>query len=102
MDSRAFSQADIPFAWKAIVTVGSFLQPLFASVNPKMNKSAAAGKDVIDIAVSEEWAGTEGHFLRRNRKESSKESLVEADQERVWKWSVGLSGVGKEDTVLRL
>ncbi|KAF2686327.1 short-chain dehydrogenase/reductase-like protein sdr [Lentithecium fluviatile CBS 122367] len=102
LDSRAFAQADVPASWKVMIGVANWLQPLLHFLNPGMNRSESAARDVVDLAVSEEMKGKEGHFMRRAETESSPDSRVEGEQERVWGWSLGLIGVGKEDTVLDL
>jgi hypothetical protein len=102
LDSRAFSQSDTPATWKVIITIANTLQPLANFLNPNMNRSAAAAKDVIDIAVDPEFKGRDGHFIRRAEAESSPDSRIEEEQERVWQWSLKLCGVGQADTVLSL
>ena len=84
------------------MAVANVLQPIIRFINPEMGRSTSSAKDVIDLAVSDELRGMEGHFVRRNTNESSPDSRVEKDQERIWRWSVELSGIGQEDTVLRL
>jgi hypothetical protein len=102
VDSRAFSQSDVPTSWKVIITIANTLQPLVRRINPNMNRSATAAEDVVRMACGEELKGKEGHYIRKTETESSPDSRVEEEQERVWRWSLELCGVGKEDTMLDL
>lgn len=102
LDSRAFSQPDVPFLWKILITVAGFLQPLVKFLIPKMNTSAVAARDVGDLAVAEEFVGKEGHFVMRAEEDSSPDSHDERMQEALFWKSVEWCGITQDDTVLSL
>ncbi|KAF1972327.1 hypothetical protein BU23DRAFT_580942 [Bimuria novae-zelandiae CBS 107.79] len=102
LDSRAFAQSDMPFTWKISVAIAYFIQPLLKRFKPRMNTSAGAAKDVVDMAVAEEFAGKEGHFVMRDQEESSPDSLDERMQGRLFAKSVEWCKIKQENTVLAL
>ncbi|KAJ4356517.1 uncharacterized protein N0V89_004551 [Didymosphaeria variabile] len=102
VDSRAFSQADVPLLWRIVIGIANFLQPLVKRLNPKLNSSANAARDVVDLAVTEEFAGKEGHFLMREHDDSSPDSHNEKVQGRLFAKGVEWCGIRQEDTALPL
>lgn len=102
LDSRAFSQTDVPLLWWVIIGIAGFLQPLIKRFLPNMNTSAGAARDVVDLAVSDEFAGREGHFFLRDENDSSPASHDEEVQRRLFAKSVEWCGIRQEDTVLPL
>lgn len=102
LDSRAFAQPDIPLLWWIGIKLFSFLQPLVKLLVPQFNSSAGAAKDVVDVAVADEFKGKEGHYLMRKAEDSSPDSHDEAVQGKLFAKSVEWCGVKQEDTVLRL
>jgi hypothetical protein len=67
-----------------------------------MNTSAGAASDVVDLAVADEFAGKQGHFLFRQEDDSSPASRDEEMQRRLFAKSVEWCGIRQEDTVLSL
>jgi hypothetical protein len=57
---------------------------------------------VVDLAVADEFAGRQGHFLFRNEDDSSPSSHDEEMQGRLFAKSVAWCGIRQEDTVLPL
>ncbi|KAK7189883.1 hypothetical protein DPSP01_008408 [Paraphaeosphaeria sporulosa] len=102
LDSRVFAQADVPLLWWVLINIARFLQPLWRRFNPRMNTSAGAARDVADLAVADELAGKEGHFLFRDEDESSPASYDEEMQGRLFVKSVEWCMIRQEDTVLPL
>ncbi|KAL1606532.1 hypothetical protein SLS60_003937 [Paraconiothyrium brasiliense] len=102
LDSRAFSQPDVPLLWKFVVSIAGFLQPLVKWLNPRMNTSAGAARDVVDLAVAEEFAGKEGHYLVREPDDSSPDSHDEKIQGRLFAKSVEWCGIRQEDIAIPL
>jgi hypothetical protein len=92
----------VPILWRILIGIAGFLQPLFKRLNPKMNTSAGAARDVVDLAVADEFAGRQGHFLFRNEDDSSPSSHDEEMQGRLFAKSVAWCGIRQEDTVLPL
>ena len=102
LDSRAFAQPDVPFLWWIGITIFSFLQPLIKYVAPQFNSTAGAARDVVDLAVADEFAGKEGHYLMRKAEDSSPDSHNEVVQGKLFAKSVEWCGIKQGDTVLRL
>lgn len=69
-------------------------------MKPTLRRSADSAKDVVDLAVKEEFKGIDGHFEMRKKAASSPDSLDEEMQRRLWEKSVEWCGLKKEDTVL--
>lgn len=102
MDSRAFSQTDVPLLWKIIVGAGYWLQPLANRFNPRINSSAGAARIVVDMALTDEFAGKEGHFVLREQEDSSPDSRDETVQGKLWEKGIEWCGIRQDDTVLLL
>lgn len=102
LDSRVFSQADVPFFIWFAITIASFLQPLVKYLNPKLNTTHGAAKDVVDIAVADRFAGKQGHYLMSKEDGSSPDSQNEVVQGKLFTKSVQWCGMKQEDTILSL
>ncbi|KAJ4294203.1 hypothetical protein N0V90_007893 [Kalmusia sp. IMI 367209] len=102
MDSRAFSRTDLPLLWKIIVGAGYWLQPLAKRFNPRINSTSGAARDVVDMALADEFAGKEGHFVLREQQDSSPDSRDENMQGKLWDKSIEWCAIKQEDTVLPL
>ncbi|OKL62210.1 hypothetical protein UA08_02889 [Talaromyces atroroseus] len=79
------------------------LRPLLrALVDPTMRTAGDAGKDVIELAIGDNYLNAEGYFTMRKKDESSAESRDEKKQEALWRKTVEWTGIKAEDTVLTL
>lgn len=100
LDSRVLRASHVPQSWQFLLFVLTWLQPVLKYVKPSLRTSADAGKDVVELAVSEKFAGQEGHFEMRAKADSSPDSKNEEMQKRLWDKSVEWCGIEEKDTAL--
>lgn len=74
------------------------------AVDPRdlMTSVGKAAKAVVDVAVSKEFAGSEGYFEGRKQVVSSPDSRDEDMQRQLWDRSVAWCGLQPGDTDLEL
>lgn len=100
VDSRSFSGPDVPALWRTTFTILNRLQPVLKLVNPTMQRSSGAAQDLINLSLDPEWAGQDGHFEMRSKKDSSPASMDEHMQAAVWRKSLEWSKIAQNDTGL--
>lgn len=73
------------------------LGPLFHLLIPTMRTSAAAGADIVELALNSKYEGEQGFFTLLKKDESSPESRDEYKQEKLWFKSAEWAGIKTED-----
>lgn len=97
VDSRTWSQDDIPGVWSFLMKFITALFPLMHWLQPRLRLSKHAARDVVDLALSDEFKDQEGHFDQRVPGPTSPESLDETLQRRLWEKSVEWCGLKAKD-----
>ncbi|KAH7132198.1 short-chain dehydrogenase/reductase-like protein sdr [Dendryphion nanum] len=97
VDSRTWSQDDIPGVWSFLMKFITALFPLMHWLQPRLRLSKHAARDVVDLALSDEFKDQEGHFDLRVPGPTSPESLDETLQRRLWEKSVEWCGLKAKD-----
>jgi hypothetical protein len=85
-----------------MITIAAWLLPLLKYLQPSLTTVEQAAKPVVDIAVADEFAGQEGYFEGRAKKESSPESMNEDVQRQLWDKSVAWCRLSDGDSVIEL
>ncbi|OTA53615.1 putative short-chain dehydrogenase [Hypoxylon sp. EC38] len=78
-----------------------FLPLLRLASGPTIRNSAAAGVDVIEMALNPAYAGKQGFFTLLNPDQSSPESQDQEKQQKLWKKSLEWAKITKDNTELR-
>jgi NAD(P)-dependent dehydrogenase (short-subunit alcohol dehydrogenase family) len=102
LDSRSLTAEHVPTSWKLIFSVLRLLRPLLVKFMPNMQTSASAAREVVDVAISEKYAGQDGHFVIDHKEDSSPESHDDDTQKKLFEKSLEWAGVRQEDTILPL
>ncbi|CAI6340577.1 unnamed protein product [Periconia digitata] len=102
LDSRAFSQGDVPRMWAVMIGILGWLHPVLKYLLPQVRFTATAAAGLVDIALHPRYAGKAGYFVMDKPAESSKASRDEEVQQALWEKSVGWSGLEQKDSALRL
>jgi hypothetical protein len=87
-----------------MTTIVTWLLPLLKVIGiaPRLVTVEQAAKPVIEVAVSDRFAGQKGYFEGDQKIESSPDSLEVETQKALWRKSVEWCGLCKEDTVIEL
>ena len=87
-----------------MTTLVTWLLPLLRvfGVVPRVVTVEEAAKPVVEVAVSDRFAGQEGYFEGEQKMESSPDSMDEDMQNALWRKSVEWCGLRKEVTMLEL
>ncbi|KAI0545347.1 NAD(P)-binding protein [Xylaria curta] len=101
LDSRALSKRTP----KSVQYMQRFvLRPLMPLVrlllDPFARSVNAAAVDIIDLAVSDKYAGSSGYYTLLSKDESAPESREEEKQKALWTASLKWAHIDKTDTVL--
>ncbi|PVI01401.1 NAD(P)-binding protein [Periconia macrospinosa] len=102
LDSRAFSQKDVPRLWSTIIRVVGWMYPIIKYVLPQMRFTAAAAAELVGFALDPEHAGKCGYYEVGKLSASSVASQDEKLQVELWKKSIGWCGIEQRDSALRL
>jgi NAD(P)-dependent dehydrogenase (short-subunit alcohol dehydrogenase family) len=102
VDSRAF-RTNVP---TSVTNLQRFLLQPFLSilrwaVDPTLRRAAEAGVDIAEYATDKAHPGERGYFALQKQDKSAAESLVEANQEKIWARSVTWAHIKNDDTPLR-
>ncbi|PYI05735.1 hypothetical protein BO78DRAFT_446881 [Aspergillus sclerotiicarbonarius CBS 121057] len=76
------------------------LRPLLRLMDPTMRTAAEAGVDVIELAVSKDYAGEAGFFTLLKKDDSSPESQDGEKQQRLWRKTLEWAQISPKDTAL--
>ena len=87
-----------------MTTMVTWLLPLLrlSGVAPRIVTVEEAAKPVVEVAVSDRFAGQEGYFEGEHQTASSPDSTDGDMQKALWRKSVQWCGLRKEDTVIEL
>jgi hypothetical protein len=100
-DARAMSTG-VPTAWKIMMKgVLNPLGPILKFVVPTLRTTTLAAKDLIEIAVGDDYRDVNGYYLMSSKDSSSPESLDEKKQEMVWKKSLQWASISPDETALK-
>ncbi|KAI8963314.1 NAD(P)-binding protein [Daldinia sp. FL1419] len=100
IDSRALRvNTPKPFTYMQKFVLRPLL-PLIRLKDHTARLSAAAGVDVIELAVNPKYVGQAGYYTLLEKDESSPESREEQRQKALWVKSLTWAGISKENTVL--
>jgi hypothetical protein len=102
--SRAWGQSHVPRNFQIMTTMVTWLLPLLRlfRVTSRIITVEEAAKPVIEVAVSDRFAGKEGYSEGEQKMESSPDSMDEDMQNALWRKSVEWCGLRKEDTMIEL
>jgi hypothetical protein len=87
-----------------MTTIVTWLLPLLRllGVAPRLITVQQAAKPVVEVAVSNRFAGQEGYFEGEQKIDSSPDSMNVKKQKDLWRKSVEWCGLKSEDTVIEL
>ncbi|KAF2194381.1 short chain dehydrogenase/reductase SDR [Zopfia rhizophila CBS 207.26] len=102
LDSRAFLGKDVPQGWAILIRIVNWLQPLLKLVKPTLRRASDGAEDIINLAVSPQYAGQECYFEMNQKAESSPDSKNERLQALLWDKSLEWCKLDQNDTVLPL
>ncbi|KAM7204221.1 short-chain dehydrogenase [Naviculisporaceae sp. PSN 640] len=100
VDSRA-TRTNTPAYMGLMTKALAPLLPIIRLKDQTARKAAAAGADVIDLALNKTSPGERGFFTMNKKDVSSPDSLDREKQERVWRSTLGWIRLGKGETVLK-
>ncbi|KAI5919049.1 short-chain dehydrogenase/reductase-like protein sdr [Camillea tinctor] len=101
VDSRALRTNTPQFLHYVQKFVLQPLRPLLRLKDPSMRTAADAGADVTALVLNTAKANERGYFKLLNKESSSKLSLDEAKQEKVWEKTAAWAQITKENTALK-
>ncbi|KAH8650662.1 putative short-chain dehydrogenase [Tricladium varicosporioides] len=78
-----------------------FLPLLKLAVGPTLRTAAPAGVDVVNLALSPEYAGERGFFTLLNKDQSSPESQDQKKQASLWAQTLKWAKITKDNTALQ-
>lgn len=102
MDSRVFTQKDVPRLWSILMKVFTWFQPLVNLLLPQIRLAATAAADVVDYALNPVHAGKSGYYIMNKPGPTSAASQDEKVQRELWKKSVEWCGLEQKDTAVPL
>ncbi|CAJ2510338.1 Uu.00g050410.m01.CDS01 [Anthostomella pinea] len=100
VDSRALRTNTPPLVqWVQKLVLQPF-RPVLRFVDPYIRTAADAGVDVAELALNQALPGERGYLKLLKRESSSKDSLDEVKQEKLWAKTLEWAKITKENTLL--
>ncbi|KAI1499595.1 short-chain dehydrogenase/reductase-like protein sdr [Biscogniauxia marginata] len=101
VDSRALRTNTPQFLHYVQKLVLQPLRPFLRLKDPSMRTAADAAADVTALVLNQAKTGERGYFKLLNKESSSKASLDETKQEKVWEKTAEWAKITKENTALK-